>query len=115
MNCETILPLRSVDVSTKLQKEVDDMPVAFLGGILQRCALLLRDNGVEVYALLDKVPKYSFLILVANPEKPIMALARDLLQRDGRTYHPPVPTLISAPCASSIFANVKSPLPLPQA
>jgi hypothetical protein len=115
VNCETILALRSVDVSTKLQKEVDDASVAFLRGMLQRCTLLPRDNRIEVYALLDKVPKHNFLILVANRENPIMALTSDLLLCDGRTYHPPVPTLISAPCSSSISANVKSPLPLLQA
>src|SRR3954469_18380272 len=85
VNCETILPSRSVNVSTKLQKEADETPVAFLGGMLQRCTLLPRDNQVKVYALFNEVPKHSFLILVANPESPIMALTSGLLLHDGRT------------------------------
>jgi hypothetical protein len=111
---EAIVSLRSVDVSTKFQKQVNDASVAFLGGKLQRRAFFSNGDRVEISSLLGKVPKHSFLVLVADPKDPTKALMSTRLPAAG-TYHAPLPPLTSAPYSSSISANVKSPSPLSHA
>jgi hypothetical protein len=44
VNYEAILSFLSVDVSTKFQKQIYDVSVAILGGKLQGCALLSRED-----------------------------------------------------------------------